>query len=419
MDLDEQSFRRESGRIVTALSRIFGLAHISLAEDVAQDVFCRALEVWKLRGVPDNPSAWLMTAAKNRAIDLLRRERTARNHLSELGRAYESEWTLVPTVNGIFSVETIEDDQLRMMFSCCDPHLPEETQVALMLSLLCGFTAGEIAAAFLSKRDAIAKRIERGKSMLASCKTLFDLSERELPSRLAAVHRALYLLFNEGYHGASPRAAVRAELCREAMRLAKLLLGNPRVSSRETYALCALMWFGAARLPSRVDSRGDLISLYAQDRSRWDAGLIGKANEFLDQSAGGTELTEYHIEAAIASVHCAAARIEDTDWARLLWLYDVLMTIRPSPVVALNRAIALANLQGPQFGIDAIRAIPQTDRLAAYPFFPAALAELELRAGDAKSAQRDFEAAIALARNPMERRFLEERAESAKREGVR
>jgi RNA polymerase sigma factor (sigma-70 family) len=409
----EHLFRQESGRLVTALSRVFGLDHVALAEDVMQDVFCRALEVWKLRGVPQNPSAWLMKAARNRAIDLLRRERIARNLLPELGRLLGSEWTMVATVDSSFASEAIKDDQLRMMFSCCDPRLSEDAQVALMLSLLCGFTIREIAAAFLGKTSTIEKRIERGKGILANSKRLFDFADAELPARLSAVHRALYLTFNEGYHGASRELPVRAELCRESMRLAELLLENTRVARPETYALCALMHLHAARLPARVDGAGNLVQLEQQDRALWDRALIVRGNELLDRAAAGHELSDYHVEAAIASLHSSAATQTDTDWDRILWLYDILLRIRPSPVVALNRAIAVAQRDGPESGIAAIRAIPASEQLSAYPFFPAALGELELRAGHAEAARNHFETAAALARNPMERRFLELRVEAA------
>jgi RNA polymerase sigma-70 factor (ECF subfamily) len=241
---------------------------------------------------------------------------------------------------------------------------------------------------------------------------LFDLSDSELPVRLSAVHRTLYLLFNEGYHGSSAHT-VRAELCREAMRLASLLLDNPATSSPSSYALCALMWLHAARLPARIDSGGNLISLFDQDRSRWDATLIARGNELLDLAAPGPELTEYHVEAAIAALHSNATSVEDTGWQMLVRLYDVLMQIRPSPVVALNRAIAVAQKDGAQAGIAAIEAIADRELLAAYPFLPAALGELELRAGHTEGARRHFEAAVALARNPMERRFLELRLEAA------
>jgi RNA polymerase sigma factor (sigma-70 family) len=415
---DEHLFRRESGRIVAALSRLFGLDRLNAAEDVAQDVFCRALEVWKLRGVPANPSAWLMKAAKNRAIDLLRRERVARNVAPHLGDLVESEWTLVPTVNDAFTAEAIADDQLRMMFTCCDPTLSEETQVILMLRMLCGFGVTEIASAFLSKRAAVEKRIERGKKVLAASNDLFDMADRELPERLPAVHRALYLLFNEGYHASSEDRLVRAELCREAMRLVESLLQNTLVATPATYALAALMWLHAARLPARVDRNGDLVRLQDQDRSLWDASLIAKGDEFLCRSAIGDELTQYHLEAAIAAVHSSAASADETDWERLVWLYDQLIRIEPSPVIALNRAIAIAQANGAESGIAALRAIPQAQRLAPYPYFPAALAELEMRAGNMESAREHFEAAAALARNIRERKFLQSRAAAtAVREG--
>src|SRR5580765_7630497 len=221
-------FRHESGRMIAALTRVFGVHNLSLAEDVVQDALCRALEVWKFRGMPENPAAWLMTTAKNRAVDVLRRERTARTFAPELGRLLDSEWTLVPTVDEQFGDHAIKDDLLRMMFSCCQPRLAEEAQVALVLNILCGFTAGEVAGAFVATRAAIEKRITRAKKVLAGSKRLFDVTDaKEFSTRLPAVHRALYLLFNEGYHGASAESAVRAELCREAMRLASLLRAHP------------------------------------------------------------------------------------------------------------------------------------------------------------------------------------------------
>ncbi len=399
--------------MLAALTRVFGLENVALAQDVVQDAFCRALEIWKLRGVPENPSAWLMATARNRAIDVLRRERRARSLAPELAQLYESEWTLVPTVDECFSANAIKDDQLRMMFSCCDPQLPEQAQVALILNLLCGFTAQEIAAAFLAGRSAIEKRISRGKKALASSKTLFVFDDRELPSRLAAVQRALYLLFNEGYHGASAESAVRSELCREAMRLAGLLLEHPLTATPASGALAALMHLHAARLASRTDAEGNLNALLDQDRSRWDASLITKGEALLDRSAVGSELSEYHVEAAIASVHCRAREAGDVDWSAIVALYDALMALRPSPVVALNRAIALAQLEGPERGLAAIGAIGDRERLAAYPFLSAAQGELELRRGARGRAREHFRQAVALARNPMERTFLEARLRAA------
>jgi RNA polymerase sigma-70 factor (ECF subfamily) len=305
-----------------------------------------------------------------------------------------------------------------MMFSCCHPRLREEAQVALVLHILSGFSVDEIASAFVSTHAAIEKRISRAKKVLAASKRLFDVSGGDnFSGRLPAVQRALYLLFNEGYHGASSESAVRADLCREAMRLAVLLLNYPLAATPATYALAALMYLHAARLPGRIDAAGNLSSLFEQDRSRWDAELVTEGLRLLDLSAAGSELTDYHLEAAIASLHATAHRAEDTDWATIVSLYDQLVAIRPSPVIALNRAIAVGQHEGPERGLEEIHSIADYHRLAAYPFYPAALGEFELRCGRLEAAREHFQAALSLARNPMERRFLKRR-EAACRGGA-
>jgi RNA polymerase sigma factor (sigma-70 family) len=412
---NDHLFRRESGRMVAALTRIFGVHNLALAEDVVQDAFCRALEVWKFRGMPDNPTAWLMATAKNRALDVLRRERTARTFAPELGRLLESEWTLAPVVEELFATNAIKDDLLRMMFSCCNPRLPEEAQIALILNILCGFSVGEIASAFVSTHAAFEKRITRAKKVLGTSKRLFDVaSAAEFSARLPSVHRALYLLFNEGYHGAHAETAVRHELCREAMRLVAVLLEHPLGAIPATYALAALMSLHAARLPARVDALGNLNSLVDQDRSQWDRHLLLEGLQFLDLSASGTELTEYHVEAGIASIHARAPRLDDTEWGAIVALYDTLMTIHPSPIVALNRGIAIAQHEGPDRGLKEILSIADRERLSTYPFYFAALGELEFRRGNRETARGHFCAALALARNPMERRFLDQRVAACK-----
>jgi RNA polymerase sigma-70 factor (ECF subfamily) len=403
---------------VAALTRIFGVHNLALAEDVAQDAFCRALEVWKLAGVPENPSAWLMATAKNRALDVVRRERTARAFAPEMGRLLENEWTLTAAIDEAFDEHTVQSEQLRMMFSCCHPRLPEEAQLALILNILCGFGASEIASAFLTGRAAIEKRISRGKRVLAASPTLFDLAGAQFVSRLSTVRRALYLLFNEGYHGASTESAVRAPLCEEAIRLTHLLGQHPPAATPTTHALASLMCLHAARLPARIDAAGDLSALVDQDRSRWDRRLLQEGLTQLERSAVGDEVTAYHVEAAIAAVHAGARSLEQTDWASIVALYDRLMQIAASPVVALNRAIAIGQRDGPERGLEALDAIVDRERLAQYPFYPAARGELEVRRGNRSAAQKHLEAALALARNGEERRFLEKRLKALAHHGA-
>lgn len=412
MELGDHFFRREAGRLVAVLTHVFGVHNLSLVEDVVQDAFCRALQVWPFQGPPENPSAWLMTTAKRRAIDVLRRERTARTYAPEYGRLLESEWTLVPLVSERLERAPVQDDLLRMMFSCCHPRLSEEAQIALVLHVLCGFGINEVAAAFLDTPAATRKRITRAKQLLAATRRLFELTNADFAARLVAVQRALYLLFNEGYHGASAESVVRSELCDEARYLVGLLVAHPLTTTAATRALAALMALHASRLPARLDPDGHLRGLFDQDRSQWNRELIAEGERLLGSSAVGADVSEYHLEAAIAMVHARAPRAEDTDWATIVDLYDTLLVLRPSPVVALNRAIAVAQHMGPQSGLDAIAAIADRERLDRYPFFFAALGELELRCGRREIAREYLQRAVGAARSPQEREFFKRRVEA-------
>jgi predicted RNA polymerase sigma factor len=403
-------FRRQSGRIVSALTRVFGVHNVALAEDVTQDALCRALTVWQFSGVPDDPAAWLMTVAKHRAIDILRRDKSSRRFAPDLGFLLDSEWTLAPTVVDLFEPRAVSDGELRMMFSCSAEGLSEEGQVALILHILCGFSVAEVAGALLSTDAATEKRIGRAKKTLAASGRLFDLHDAvELQKRLPVVQRALYLLFNEGYHGASPESSVRVTLCREALYLARMLLEHPACAIPSTRALVALMCLHAARTPARLDSSGDLVPLREQDRSLWDASLAAEGVALLDASATGETLSEYHLEAAIAAVHANAKSAEDTRWDEVVGLYDMLQELRPSPVVALSRAIAIGERDGPEAGLLAVRALAHDARLARAPFYEAALGDLEWRAGRIDAAKGHLRAALERARNGAERRFFEGR----------
>jgi len=283
----------------------------------------------------------------------------------------------------------------------------------LMLHILCGFGIDEVASAFVTSFTAVEKRIPRAKKVLAGSKRLFDTqTPTDFSDRLPAVHRALYLLFNEGYHGASAEFAVRAELCEEAMRLTNLLLEHPLGATASSYALLTLMCLDRARLPARVDASGKLNSLFDQDRSLWDQKLIGEGLRLLELSAQGAELTEYHVEAGIAAVHATSPTMQATNWQEIVSLYDTLMTIRPTPIVALNRAIAVGQRDGADRGLRELSTIPDSDRLAKYLFYHAAFAEFELQNGQAEKAIGHFETALRFARNPMERQFFENRIAS-------
>ena len=409
MDIEERVFRQEAGRLVSILTRLFGIQNLALAEDVVQDAFCRALETWKFSGVPGNPQAWLVATAKNRALDALRRERNAQRFEPDLQRHIESEWTLAPTVEEAFGAG-INDAQLRMMFSCAHPDLPEEAQVALILHLLCGFGIGETAAAFLATPAAMEKRLSRAKKVLAESRALVDVGRAEdVRERLPAVLRALYLLFNEGYHGASAEAAVRAELCEEALRLCYLLVEHRHTSTPAVHALAALVNLHAARLPGRVDVAGHLAVFAQQDRSLWNAERIDRGRRLLELSATGDEITPYHVEAGIAYLHASAPTFGEIDWGGIVCLYDSLMAIQPSPVVALNRAIAVAQRDGPARGLEEIAGIGERERLDGYPFYHAAIGEFEMRLGRADEARESFGKALGLARNASEKRFLLEK----------
>jgi RNA polymerase sigma-70 factor (ECF subfamily) len=403
--LVDHLFRREAGKMVSYLTRLFGIGRLNLAEDVVQDTLCQALEVWPVHGFPDNPSAWLMRTARNRAIDSIRRHDKFREFTPELvalaeGHA-EPEW------QPGFEHE-IRDDQLRMMFSCCHPELTSDVQVTLILKTLCGFSVSEIASALLASDDAIEKRLGRARKVLRDSGTFVELSDNaDIPARLEAVHQAIYLLFNEGYHGSQSEETVRDELCYEALRLALLLSEHPKCARPKTFALVALFCMNAARLAGRLDASGVLVQLEHQDRSTWDAALIAQGFEYLRLSATGSELSELHLEAAIAAAHSGAESYAKTDWLRIERLYDQLYALKPTPIVALNRAIAVGYARGAEQGLRELANLPDPSKLKAYPFYAAAQAEFHRRAGRFERARACFEEALLLARNPAETRFLE------------
>lgn len=404
--LVEHLFRHESAKMVATLTRIFGIEHWNLAEDVVQEALGRALQTWPYRGVPENPSAWIMRASRNLALDVIRRERVFRGKEAEVARLIEAAGSSASgTV--IFSENEIADDRLRMMFVCCHPVIPPEAQVALALKTLCGFSVTEISRAFLTSEAAVAKRLTRAKQKIQEEHVPFEIpAGDQLMRRLDSVLQSLYLLFNEGYKASGGDKLVREELCHEAIRLTELLAQHRAGNQPQTHALLALMLLNAARNPAREDHQGNLLRLEEQDRTRWDQRMIARGMLRLNQSAAGVEISQYHLEAGIAACHATAIDFQATDWERILSLYDRLIDVDDSPVIALNRAVALANVHGPQEGLKAVRAIRGSDKLAEYYLFYSVIGELEMRLNNREAATEQFRKAFELAETKSERAFL-------------
>jgi RNA polymerase sigma factor (sigma-70 family) len=404
--LVEHFFRHEAGRLVSVLTRIFGWRHFDLVEDMVQATLADALQAWRVC-VPDNPSAWVHRVAKNKVLDALRRDKIGRRVLSEwaAGRPTHDEG-----LDQLFLDSEMEDSQLRMIFACCHPHLARENQLALTLKALCGFSNAEIARALLVGEETIKKRLQRAtRDLIGRQVALEPPAAGELVSRLDSVHQVLYLLFNEGYSSSEGETAIRADLCEEAARLCHLLCSHPRCSTPSTHALMALMLFHAARLEARLDDRGFILLMEEQDRSQWDQRLIRRAQEFLNQSAEGTVISSFHLEAAIAYHHCTAKSCADTDWRAILRLYDALLTIHRSPVYLLNRAIVVAQIEGPHAGIRALDEARQDSALRHYYFLDATLGELYRRAGDLVRARQHLKAAREKTRSPFDRELIDRR----------
>ncbi len=394
--------------MVSALTRVFGPTNLDLAEDVVQETLLLAVQRWPFDGVPNNPAGWLYQVAKNKAIDAVRRQQAFRRFAPELSRELQSAGPADPAFDHLFLAEEIEDDTLRMIFTCCHPSLPQESQIALTLKILGGFGTAEIARALLTQESAIEKRLYRAKRKIRDGNVAFEVpSPHELSTRLRSVLAVLYLMFNEGYNSSFADQPIRRDLCLEAMRLGKLLSGHDVGRHPTTAALMALMCFHAARFDARLDADGHLQTLRDQDRQRWNRELIGQGFRYLEQSASGGEVSHLHIEAGIAAVHCVADSYERTNWEEIVRLYDRLMTINPTPIVALNRAIAIAERDGAWAGLAAIRAIAGTEALEGYYLLPAALGEMHLNLGQLEEARRCFERACTLTSSGAERQLLQ------------
>ena len=408
--LADHLFRHEAGKLISVLTGIFGINRLQLAEDVVQESLVRALRTWPYAGIPQNPAAWLTQTAKNLALDRIRREKLFHDKEPQI-IAFMEQWpTDSATSESPMFESEIRDGRLRLMFACCHPVLSPEDQTALALKTLCAFSAPEIASAFLTTEAAITKRLTRAKQKIRDEHIPFEIpAGEELARRLDAVLQTLYLLFNEGYKASSGDDLIKEDLCQEAIRLCALLAEHPAGNQPRTHALVALMLLNTARLPARMDSDGNILRLKEQDRSTWNQVMIARGIRHLSESAAGNELSAYHLQAGIAACHCVASDYESTDWRKILSLYDRLMELDSSPVIALNRAVAVANVNGPQAGIVAVEAIQNGSQLKSYYLLYAVLGEFEKQLNNFQAAIDNFRKALDLAELTSEQLFLSKR----------
>jgi RNA polymerase sigma factor (sigma-70 family) len=418
--LTDHLFRHEAGKLVSVLTGIFGINRLQLAEDVVQESLIRALRTWPYIGVPKIPAAWLTQTAKNLALDVIRREKLFHDKEPQIV-AFMEQWPSESAAgeSPMFENE-IRDGRLRLMFACCHPALSAEDQTALALKILCAFSPAEIGKAFLTSEAAIAKRLTRAKQKIRDEHIPFEIPAGDaLSPRLDGVLQTIYLLFNEGYKASSGDHLIREELCREAIRLASLLAEHPAGNQPRTHALVALMLLNAARLPARTDPEGNILRLKEQDRSTWNQELIARGMQHLSMSAAGDELTTYHLQAAIAACHCVASDYLSTDWRKILSLYEQLLQLNDSPVFALNRAVAVANVRGPQAGIEAVEKIRNGNQLKSYYLLYAVLGEFEEQLHHFPAAIDNFRKALDLTELASERSFLSKRLQETERTSLR
>ncbi|MFE0680318.1 RNA polymerase sigma factor [Streptomyces sp. NPDC058961] len=399
----EAVFRIESARIIAGVTRI--VRDVGIAEELAQDALVAALEQWPASGVPDNPGAWLMTTARRRAIDLVRRKEAYARKLAEVGRAIED--SPPPDPAEFDDPDRIDDDLLRLIFTACHPVLSTPARIALTLRLLGGLTTQEIARAFLAPEPTVAQRVVRAKRSLAKAGVPFEVphgADRE--ARVSSVLEVIYLIFNEGYSATAGDDLVRPALCEDALRLARVLAALMPNES-EAHGLAALLEFQASRIAARTGPGGRPVLLAEQHRAKWNRLLIRRGVEALHRAGDGP----YSVQAAIAACHAHAVRYEDTDWASIALLYGRLMTLTPSPVIELNRAVAVAMSQGPAAGLLLVDALADEPALQEYHLLPSVRGDLLERLGRRAEAKAEFERAASLTRNAQERELLLKRAE--------
>ena len=402
--LVDHLFRHEAGKMVSVLSRLLGLQNLETAQDIVQDTLLQAMNTWSYNGVPGNPSAWLYRVAKNKAVDFLRRKKKFKEISPQYSYLLQSEYSLSSTVNNLFLENEIQDSQLRMMFACSHPCIPEESQIALTLKTLCGLSVNEIAKAFLTNEETISKKIYRAKEKIKLEKVELNVPlGKELPERLDVVLKSLYLLFNEGYNSSHREQLIREDLCQEAMRLAYLLTTHTITNLPRTNALLSLMCFQASRLEARLGETGNIILLKYQDRGKWSMPLVERGFTYLEAATEIFEPSPYHLEAAIASLHAAAPSFDQTDWKSIYHLYEILFQLQPAPIVALNKAIASAYAISRE---NALSQLLQIKGLENYYLYHTSIGEIYYELHDKDKAKKFYEKALHLTTSRQEQQLL-------------
>ncbi len=400
--------------MVSVLTRIFGTQNLELAEDVVQETFIAAMQTWRIRGVPDNPSAWLFRSAKNKAIDIIRKNKfsVAVDFSDPERKLLQSEYTLTSVMNNYWNEDAIADDQLRMMFACCHEDIAVENQITLILKTLCGFTTAEIARAFVTTEDTISKRLYRTREFFREKKIRPEFPDADhLKNKTGAVLHSVYLIFNEGYNSTQSESPIRNDLLEQAMYLCELLCSHQQTQLPETYAAMALMYFHAARTGSRLSPEGEIILLSNQDRSLWNSQMILTGNEYMNKAASGTVITTYHLEAAIAFEHCSAQSFEQTNWPKILSYYDLLAQIHPTATIMLNRLSVIYKIKG---GSETLKEIQNSEWLPEWErhyIFHSLMGDIYSKI-NTTVARKHFEKSIALTKSGAEKMLLRKKIEN-------
>lgn len=397
--------------MVSTLTRIFGVQYLDLAEGVVQEALIKAIQVWPFQGIPDNPSGWIIQVAKNQALDRIRRDRFLVSRQTEIKKSLEllTSCHSREVEKGIDShfQSLFRDDQLRMMFVCCHPSLSKEARVALTLKTLCGFGVEEIARAFLVPIETIEQRLVRAKRKIRTENLTFEVPEpKSVLDRLESILEVLYLLFNEGYSASHGDSVIRQDLCEEAVRLLSLLVAHPVGNVPKAHALLALMLLQGSRFAARTDAMGELCLLADQDRTRWNRRMIEIGLYHLNASAEGEELSDFHLQASISACHAVAPTFEETNWKQILSDYDELLLRCHTPVISLNRAVALMMVSGPEVALRELEKIRHLPPMRSYYLFPATLAEIYSRMNDISKALENYDQALQLVGTEPERQLL-------------